>query len=247
MIPMIERLKELGLDGKKAKVYMALLQNRGMSASEIAKTTKLKRPTVYDLLDELMERNLVSAGFAGNVKIFSAEDPEKITADLAGLLEKAEAIMPDLKRLYEQNPGRPRVKYYEGVDGIKTVCEDILNVKAGEYHYFGSLHEMFMSTGWDYQDYYVKRRIKKGIWSNAIRIREKEVDDEFMKSGDKNLRRVRFFPGHIDDDIPALFIYDNKIAIHSGLQENFGMIIESRELSNLMRAVWKCVWLVSVD
>ncbi|MDD2707954.1 MAG: helix-turn-helix domain-containing protein [Verrucomicrobiae bacterium] len=244
---MIEQLSELGIEGKRANVYLTLLRTGPASASEIAKLTNLKRPTVYDLLAELMESRLVSTSFSGTMKIFSAENPENIAAELKRKLASAEALMPDLKTLYEQTPQKPRVRYYEGVDGIKTVCEDILNVKSGEYHYFGSLHEMFLATGREYQNYYVEKRINRGIWSNAIRIREKEVDDEFMKSDPKYLRRVRFFPNPIGEEIISLFIYDNKIALHSGLKGAYAMIIESRELSALLREIWKCTWSVSKD
>ncbi len=243
----LEQLKELGIEGKRAKIYLSLLQTGAASASEIAKSTKLKRPTVYDLLDDLIENKLVSMSFSGNMKIFSAEDPASIISELKEKLAKAETLVPGLQALYSQSPRKPRIRYYEGIDGIKTVCEDILNVKSGEYHYFGSLHEMFQTTGREYQNYYVEKRISRRIWSNAIRIREKEVDDEFMKSSPKNLRRVRFFPYPINDDIITLFIYDDKIALHSGLKENYAMIIESSELSNLMRTIWKCVWAVAKE
>jgi len=242
-----EQLRDLGIEGKRAKVYLALLQAGAASASEIAKLTKLKRPTVYDLLDELIESKLVSTGFSGNMKIFSAEDPERIADGLRRKLASAEALMPDLKALYAQGARKPRVRYYEGVEGIKAVCEDILSVKAGEYHYFGSIHEMFLTTGREYQNDYVERRIKRGVWSNAIRVKDKEVDDEFMRSSPKNLRRVRFFPNPIGEEIASLFIYDDKVAIHSGLKENYAMIIESPELTALMREVWKCAWDVATE
>lgn len=242
---LLEQLKALGIEGKRAKIYLALLQTGTASASEIAALTKLKRPTVYDLLEELAEAKLVSVAFAGNIRTFSAENPENITAELKRKLAGAEALMPDLKALYEQSPRKPRVRYYEGVEGIKTVCEDILNLKTGEYYYFGSIYEMFLVTGREYLNYYVKKRVKKGIWSNAIRIREGEIDDEFMKSSPRYLRRVRFFPNPILGEIITLVIYDDKIALHSGLKENYAMIIESRELSTLMREIWNCTWSVS--
>jgi len=243
----LEQLKELGIEGKRAKIYLSLLQTGAASASEIAKLTKLKRPTVYDLLDDLIENKLVVTGFSGNMKIFSAEDPATIILELKEKLAKAEVLVPGLQSLYSQSPQKPRIRYYEGIEGIKTVCEDILNVKSGEYHYFGSLNEMFQTTGREYQNSYVAKRIKRGIWSNAIRIREKEVDDEFMKSSPENLRRVRFFPYPINEEIISLFIYDDKVAIHSGLKENYAMIIESRELSTLMRAIWQCVWAIAKE
>ena len=49
----IEQLAELDMNGRQAKVYMALLQLGSASAIELAKHTGFKHPTVYDVLDIL--------------------------------------------------------------------------------------------------------------------------------------------------------------------------------------------------
>jgi hypothetical protein len=150
--------------------------------------------------------------------------------------------MPDLMALHNLEPRTPRIRYYEGVEGIKTVSEDILDVVSREYFYFGSMKDIIDVTGKEYQRTWVKRRIEKKIWSNAIRIREKEVPDGFLKDGPANLRRLRYFPRVIPEDMVSLYIYDDKIAITAALRECYGLLIESRELAVLMKTVWQLVW-----
>ena len=61
----LEQLTRLGLNGRQANVYIALLQLGTASAIEIAKATRYKHPTVYDVLDVLKERRLVAESFSG--------------------------------------------------------------------------------------------------------------------------------------------------------------------------------------
>jgi len=68
----IEQLNQLGLNGRQARVYLALLQLGSATAIEIAKYTKYKHPTVYDVLDILKEKRLITETFSGGRKIFSS-------------------------------------------------------------------------------------------------------------------------------------------------------------------------------
>ena len=74
----IDQLEKLGLNGRQAKVYLALLQLGTGTAIDIAKATRFKHPTVYDVLDVLKERALVTETFEGGRKLFSAEDPNRL-------------------------------------------------------------------------------------------------------------------------------------------------------------------------
>ena len=76
---LIEQLERLDLKGRQAKVYLALLQLGSASAIEIAKYTKLKHPTVYDVLDLLREKQLVCETLSGRRRLFSPEDPGRLS------------------------------------------------------------------------------------------------------------------------------------------------------------------------
>ena len=74
----IEQLNQLGLNGRQARVYLALLQLGSATAIEIAKYTKYKHPTVYDVLDLLKEKRLITETLSGKRKIFSAPRPGRL-------------------------------------------------------------------------------------------------------------------------------------------------------------------------
>lgn len=238
----VDELATLGINGRQAKVYIALLQLGPTTAIEVAKTTKLHHPTVYDVLENLKERRLVSENNSSGKRIFVAEDPEHLRENEESRQRALDSLLPSLKELYQGSGAKPKIRFYEGVEGILTVHEQLLAVKSKEYFYFGSVQEMFKTSGEKFLKEYYTRRIKLGIRSYAIRVRNKESAVDYMQPGEHNLRQVRYLPRPISEDIAGLYLYDDKIAVMSALRENYTMIIESRELFVLLKTIWQCVW-----
>ena len=50
---MEEKLEQIGLDPKEAKVYLAMLELGETTVARIAQKSKIKRTTAYDLVDSL--------------------------------------------------------------------------------------------------------------------------------------------------------------------------------------------------
>ena len=94
---------------------------------------------------------------------------------------------------------------------------------------------------------YVRQRIRRGIWSWSIRNRAREVAEEYMLPGERNLRHVRYFPRAISDNISGLYLFDETVAVASGLKENYTIFIESGELFILMKSLWQCMWEISEE
>lgn len=243
----IDQLEKLGLNGRQAKVYLALLQLGTGTAIDIAKATRFKHPTVYDVLDVLKERALVTETFEGGRKLFSAEDPNRLRLAEDERRRTLEGLLPDLQALYRGGSRRPRVRVYVGPEGMEAVDEELLAVKSGEYFYFGGVREMIQNSSEEHLSDYYRKRLERGIWSNAIRIRGEEDDLDYMQSGEQHLRRVRYLPKPILENSAGLYLYDDRVAVISALKENYAMIIESSELSLLVRTIWNCIWEVAEE
>jgi sugar-specific transcriptional regulator TrmB len=242
-----EQLNVLGLNSRQAKIYIALLQLGSASAIEIAKYTKYKHPTVYDVLDALKEKRLVSETLSRGRKLFSAEDPEMFLHFQEERQRTLNSILPSLKDLYLGGSHRPRVHCYDGSEGAAVIRNELLNVKSRKYCYFGAVREMMKLSSPEEDRAYYTERIRRGIWSYAIRIRTQEVDWDYLQPGEKHLRRVRYLPKPLNDNLSGLYIYDSKIAIHSALKENYTIIIESQELHTLMAALWQYIWEIAEE
>lgn len=241
-----DKMEELGISRKASKVYLTLLKMGSGTVMDIAYKSDINRCTVYDLLESLSKRKLVTHAYKGKKRIFVAQSPESLNYSVQQQQSIVNDILPELNKYFEQaNTQKQRMEYHEGLEGIVYANDQILETTEKEYFYFGSVKEMTDIIGHYYLEDYVAKRVKKGIWSNAIRVKEKETDLAFMQSGKKNLRRVRFFPKKIDENVAALYITDSKVIVISSINEGFGLIIDSPELNVLMRMVWKMLWEVA--
>lgn len=243
----IDQLNLLGLNGRQARVYLALLQLGSATAIEIAKYTKYKHPTVYDVLDLLKEKRLITETLSGGRKVFTAEDPEMFSLIQQERQRTLDTLLPNLKELYLGGNHRTRIHCFDGGEGVTVLRSELLNVKSRKYYYFGSMKEIFKLSTQEEEQAYVRERLKRGIWSYSIRDRSKEVDLNYMGPGEEYLRRVRYLPKPISDNISGLYLYDDKIAISSALKENYFIIIESRELFILMQALWQYIWEIAEE
>jgi len=243
----IDQLQQLGLNGRQAKIYLSLLQLGSAGAIEIAKYTKYKHPTVYDVLDLLKEKRLITERFENGRKVFTAEDPEMFLHIEEERKRTLDSVLPGLKELYLGGNHRTRIHCFEGKEGVLAIRNELLHVKSKQYCYFGSISDMLMQSSQDEEEAYVRERVKRGIRSYSIRDRSKEVEFEFMRPGRRNLREVRYLPKPVADNVSGLYIYDDKIAIGSALKENYTVIIESRELSILMKTLWEYIWAIAEE
>ncbi len=242
----VGQLETLGLNGRQAKIYLALLQLGSASAIEIAKATGFKHPTVYDVLEVLKSRRLVSESLSAGRKLFVAEDPRALKLVEEERTSTIEALLPDLQALYQGGTRRPRIRIFEGPESAALVDEQLLNVKSGEYFYFGSVREMFQLQSREKLEEYYRKRLERGIWSYAIRVRGAEDTFDYMQSGDRHLRKVRYLPRPILEDVAGLYLFDGQVAVLSALKENYALIIQSRELFTLLKTVWLCIWEVAI-
>lgn len=234
-------LKQIGFSEKKAALYMAVLHSGSGSVAELANTAGIKRTTAYDILDELCRENLVTVSFSGKKRIFVAEPPENLNVLVERQTKSVNRLLPSLKEIFYSNT-RPRVRYYEGIEGLKKVHDELLAVKSKEYFYFGSMRGFVDAMGKEYIDDFIQKRIRKKIWANALRIRNQEIDEPLTVAGETNLRRVRYLSKPLYDDVANLTLFEDKIGICSTSSENYALVIESREMYTILRFIWDCLW-----
>ncbi len=236
-------LSKLGLNDKKADIYLACLESRGLTAYAIAKKVGLKRPTVYDILNSLMKEGLVYISFKKSAKCFYPAEPEILLKKLKKRENELTEIMPILNSLYNKpNSRKPIIKYYEGVEGIKEMYNDSLtSLKRGE--------EMLVYCGQDilrylpkYVDQYVKERVKKGIRVRGIYKKTKELIT-YMDKNKEQLREVKLVNEIMFSLNNEINIYNNKLAIASYNKEFFGILIESEEVFKSQKTIFELAWL----
>ena len=241
----VDQLESLGLNGRQSRVYLALLQLGQASAIDLAKSTKFKHPTVYDVLDVLESRGLIGKTRVNGRNLYHAEDPQALERLEEARRRTLTTLLPELKQLYLTGSHHTRVHCFDGETGLRTVYRELLEVPDREYRYFGSIREMLKLTSVNDEWRFFRERIRRRIVSWSIRQKTGETDVDFLRPGEENLRRVRYFPYPLPDNISGLYLYSGKVAIISALKENYTVIIESDDLYRLLKSVWQGIWEVS--
>lgn len=234
-------LEQIGIDGKKADVYLACLELGRGTAYLIAKKTGLKRPTVYDIIDHLMREGLVSKSMSGKIKYFSPTDPETLLRKAKERESNIRSILPDLENLYNSPKLKPFIRYFEGKEGIKEMYEDSLrSLKKGD-EILAYVGEDVLKDLKDYALDYVERRAAKGIRLRGIYKKDEDIM-KHMSHNQQQLRTARILDEKYFPVSNETNIYRNKVAIASYGKEMFGMIIESEEIAKSQKAIFELAW-----
>lgn len=236
-------LEEFDLKRAKGTVYLAALEVGTGSAQEIARRAGLPRTTTHEIIQQLVAQGLVSFISRGRARIYSAEHPAKLERLLKEKERSLATVLPELVSRFNTRGLRPRVRFYEGVEGIKTVFEDTLTVKEKKLRGILSMKELYEIPGKDFMDDYVRRRVRQGIKLQVIRSEKKEVEATWPSS-DSEKRVLHFAPDQMIFPM-TVYIYDKKVGLIGTKKETFGMIIESEDFAVTLKNFFEVLWQVT--
>lgn len=234
-------LQQFGLIGKKADVYLAALELGSSSVIEIAKKAGIKRTTCYDILLDLMNEGLVSETSKGKKRLFVGEDPEKIQRNLKNKEKLFAEILPQLQSINNARGSKPKIRFYEGKEGIKEVYADTLKYENKEILGFAS-YDVVNILGKQWADEYLSKRIKKRIYGKGIIPGTEPMMRDFISKDQQQLRSTKVIdPKKYPFSIEINIYGHQKVALMSA-KEEIGLIIEGQEIYNTMKLIFELIW-----
>ncbi|OGD57204.1 hypothetical protein A2V71_02205 [Candidatus Berkelbacteria bacterium RBG_13_40_8] len=242
-------LEQIGLNKKQVEIYITLLQMGEGQVQEISNKTKIKRTTVYSVLDNLVKKNLVVFVDKGWHRIYYAENPRKVLLafkeeqhDIQQKEKKYREVLPELASIYNIKAEKPKIRFYEGVEGIKQIYEEtLLLAKGAEMLAYGSAVMIDKYFGKEWLNDYWKRRIKRKISVRAI-LEDSEVGKEYLRTDKENLRQTRLVSKDKFPFTNLINVFGNKVYIIS-FKNMMGVIIESADVAGTQRAIFELAWL----
>ncbi len=249
-LALLNSLGNFGLTAPEVSVYLALLELGPQPASVVAKKAELKRGHTYNVLTLLKNRGVVQEYEEDGVMHFSACAP----ATLITLMERREEelernkksllqVVPELERIRNPLAVQPRVRFFQGVEGIKAIYEDTLDVKEKQLYAFGDFDHFFPQeknkelNEWMWR--YCQRRAKNGIWYNGI-LNKSAMSDLAYKKRFKEKRKLKMLT---NIGLPVeVNIYDDKVAIVSSSQDMVGLIIQDAPIAQTLRNIHQALW-----
>lgn len=124
---MIEKLQSIGLSLTEARVYLFLLKHERAKAGEICRQLDLHTSHIYNNIDKLLKRGLISFTIVNNIKVYYPADPGIL---LSKFKEKEEALNAEKKQLaafiqelkkVQVSKERVDFKYFKDVLGVRSM------------------------------------------------------------------------------------------------------------------------------
>ncbi len=247
-------LKVLGVEGGTQRIYLDLLGSGAASARMISQRLSMPRPTVYDGLNDLMNKGLVVSKIEDSKTIFGASDPDTLTQ----LLDQQTAVIEHGKKLLKEalpslrkrtKTVEPQIRFFAGQEGIQRIFNDALFYKNIETYSLWPTHKMMDILGTEYLEWHNKRRIANNVSLKALRRHDSRKINfkkyPYMGTRKDDLREIRYTPKSMHFEI-SYWIYADKVAFVSSSEKPFGFIVQSEEFAKLQLMHFKTLWDISL-
>ena len=240
-LDLVKDLVDFGLSENEARVYLSTLSLGPTTAMEIAKNADMNRTTIYPVVESLKAKGLFSTEIEGFKKFFVAEPPAKLERVLDYRKEKLQDILPELTAIHNLKSGQSFIKYYEGVEGVKSVYDTLLDdLKPGDHYLIISNQKQFMELNMEYFTKFIERRAKMDL---SVRSLFQESDTALnLKAIEKNTNQeIRFLPKGTDLSTNLVTI-PNKIIITQTVAPITCIVIENKSIVQMQHEQFEIIW-----
>lgn len=240
-------LQEIGLTQNEIAIYAAVLKLGSTPSGRITYETGLHRSRVYEGLNRLAEKGLISFVKQGNVTFFEATSSEKIVDVLEEeklrideKILKMKTVIPQLNKFRESKP-TAEAYILQGVEGFKAMRRDVLKHAKGEHLMIGAIARenevmpLFFEK-WDAE----RKRLKI-----ALRILYKSDVKGSAMSLRKDFAEARYLPPHISN--PAVInVYGDRV-VNVLWKEKFPLcfVMVNQDIADAYRKYFDVLWKAS--
>ncbi|MFA6963883.1 MAG: helix-turn-helix domain-containing protein [Patescibacteria group bacterium] len=229
----MDNLQINGLSQKEFEAYKNLLSLKRSTVLQLAKISNDKRTNLYRLLETLIGKGLVSEIYEGSKHYYIAESPSRLVNFVAQEKKKIEELLPELEQIEKEAMERPKIKYFEGKEGIKNLEDELLKERK-EILAFSWPDKLVQSI--ESHDSFVKKRIKAKIPARVI-----YPDTGAAHKRKTGFREVRYSKKLKPFD-STFMISGNKVVAFSHKRWITGVLIENREIAEGLTAFFDAYW-----
>ena len=240
-------LREAGLTNGETKVYLALLKIGSSTTGPIVEKSGIAKSIVYQILEKLIQKGLVSYIVKEKTKYFQASSPVKILdyvherkIAIDETKKKIEELIPQLLLLQETSP-KSEANIYFGLKGVRSVCEKAyLKLKKGDTIYYLGVPVYQPDEQHLYWQKDHVRRIQFGIKINILFNRD--TNPKILKNRNSYKGSdARYMPANIKT--PALFvIYKDVVIILLQYPEVLAVEIVNQSIADSFRSYFDDFW-----
>lgn len=234
-----DALESLGLTRNESVVYITLLELGKAHIAQISEKTRMHRRTIYDCLERLEDRGLVSFVMEGKTRMFIPINPQKLKEIAEEKEEKIESILPKLLEALNKSKIKTEVSVHKGKEGLRNVMDDLIKSKSTKWYSLTSAGKGSEALPFYIPEFH-KKRIKAKIELNIIFNKNKLSLERSKELRNLNLTKVRFIDTTYLVPI-SIWLYINKIAFMLWESET-AILIENKETADSFKNYFKLIW-----
>jgi len=229
---MFEKLLSAGLTRTEAKLYVTLVDLGKAQAGMLSRKTGIHRRSVYDALERLIEKGLVSWIKENDKRFYTAESPEKLS-DIIDLQKKElDGAIPELLLKFNEQKKKQETRFYRGVEGVRAIFEDQLSESKPVYIIGASYNASSILKY--YMNHYTSRRIKKKLKLYLLYCGgRRDFSVPFGKTG--------YLPESYASPV-STNIYADKVAIIVWGDEPVAILIKNKHVAETYKNYFDILW-----
>ena len=225
------KLMSLGLTEAESLIYYTALKLGNCSVKQIAKECGFHRTNIYDILEQLKEKGLITFFKEGKSMKYDASDPNNLYELLKEKEELLDTLFPNLKELYNKSSDEIQVEVYKGVEGMKSAWRDMIKEGKPLYGFGvkGQLRE--------------KLQLFAEQWLRDLKKKKIPYYGIYTKRGNNPsyYTEIRYVSEELNGPV-ATFIYGDKININIWEPDLIAIVIKSKLVADMYRKHFNLLW-----
>jgi sugar-specific transcriptional regulator TrmB len=238
-----ESLEVLGLSARESRVYQALLNIGPTTTTRIINSTGVPSSKIYDILERLEQKGLVTHILVRGKKEFHPASPDKLSNLIKEKENVIQEILPKLQEIYNKKSEQIQAEIYKGKEGLKAIFDAILREEK-DWLALGVSAKSEIILPY-YMPHFYEEMKKKKINLKAFFVNSEETKRLAKKLDKYNNIKIRYLPKSIEN-LMTIFIYSNNVAIIpiTSTIEMLPIVIlvKSKESADSYRAYFEWLW-----
>ena len=242
-------LKQIGLTDSEIKVYLALIKIGQSTSGKIVDESRVTRSKIYDILERLKNKGLVSHITKESTKYFSAADPNVILDYLDKKEEELlkerisiKKILPELLIQKELSDKGKIAEIFIGIKGMKNAFKTLINEFNSKeiYYAFGASKGQNEEQVQIFFSQLHQQRIKN-------KVKSKIIFNESSRNLFKDQEKSKYVEArYLKQSTPsAINVYKDYTIIAILNKEPITILIKNKEPSESFKEYLNIMWKIA--
>ncbi|MBS3141396.1 hypothetical protein J4405_04600 [Candidatus Woesearchaeota archaeon] len=239
----MQELESLGLTRNESLIYTYLLKKGSTTTGSIIKETNISNSRVYESLNSLILKGLVTYNIQKQGKYFQAAEPNKFLEIEEERKKKIQKILPELNNLKTTEKFETTSAIYEGFEGFKTAFKKIIDdcKVNGEIYILGFSEQQFKLES--LRNFILNMNLKSKAKKQKLKIiLDSSVKNTLGKDREsEKFTEVRYMPKNFVSPA-SIDIFEDYIYIFLWEEKPFVFMIKNKRIAESFKTYFDFLW-----